>query len=319
MLPRAAVALPMLAVPAIGAGLAYAASPAGSASSSQNSIQISVKQRRIPYGAHLTVSGRAPSSAKGQAVVLDFQRAGSSQWHQLAITRVGNHARFQFRKQVRSSGRVRVTGAWQARGASQGGAAPAPDTSARTRATSRPRQVTVVASLKLGYHARNDYGGHVITVPGRLQPGDAGRRVRLGVFSNGHWHTGAVAHTGSQGRFRLRFTPHSRWQKLRVRFGGDRTNAATGEHAGTVTVFSQAVASWYQDGGSTACGYHAYYGVANVSLPCGTKVKFAYHGHTVTATVDDRGPYVGGRTWDLNQNTAGALGFGGVGDVWASR
>jgi rare lipoprotein A (peptidoglycan hydrolase) len=41
-------------------------------------------------------------------------------------------------------------------------------------------------------------------------------------------------------------------------------------------------------------------------------------GRTVTAVVDDRGPYVGGRQWDLNQNTAGALGFGGVGTVWSS-
>jgi rare lipoprotein A (peptidoglycan hydrolase) len=39
----------------------------------------------------------------------------------------------------------------------------------------------------------------------------------------------------------------------------------------------------------------------------------------VTATVDDRGPFVGGRTWDLNQNTAAALGFGGVGSVLSSR
>ena len=36
-------------------------------------------------------------------------------------------------------------------------------------------------------------------------------------------------------------------------------------------------------------------------------------------SVDDRGPYVGGREWDLNQNTAGALGFNGVASVWASR
>jgi rare lipoprotein A (peptidoglycan hydrolase) len=39
----------------------------------------------------------------------------------------------------------------------------------------------------------------------------------------------------------------------------------------------------------------------------------------VTATVDDRGPYVGGRDWDLNQNTAAALGFGGVGTVWVTQ
>ena len=71
-------------------------------------------------------------------------------------------------------------------------------------------------------------------------------------------------------------------------------------------------------GGDTACGFHAYYGVASTSLPCGAKVAFLYGGRTVTATVDDRGPYVGGRDWDLNQNTAGALGFDGVASVWSS-
>jgi rare lipoprotein A (peptidoglycan hydrolase) len=54
-------------------------------------------------------------------------------------------------------------------------------------------------------------------------------------------------------------------------------------------------------------------------LPCGTKVEFRHDGRSVTATVDDRGPYVGGRDWDLNQNTAGVLGFGGVGQVWSSQ
>jgi rare lipoprotein A (peptidoglycan hydrolase) len=48
-------------------------------------------------------------------------------------------------------------------------------------------------------------------------------------------------------------------------------------------------------------------------------VTFRYGGNTVTATVDDRGPYAGGREWDLNQNTAGALGFNGVDTVWTNR
>ncbi len=39
---------------------------------------------------------------------------------------------------------------------------------------------------------------------------------------------------------------------------------------------------------------------------------------TVTAVVDDRGPYVGGRDWDLNQNTAAALGLIGVQTVWST-
>ena len=68
----------------------------------------------------------------------------------------------------------------------------------------------------------------------------------------------------------------------------------------------EGLASWYGDGGSTACGFHANYGVANKALPCGTRVTFRYGGKTVTAVVDDRGPYVGGREWDLNQNTAAA-------------
>jgi rare lipoprotein A (peptidoglycan hydrolase) len=78
------------------------------------------------------------------------------------------------------------------------------------------------------------------------------------------------------------------------------------------------VASWYDDAGNTACGFHATDGVASKSLPCGTKVTFAYHGRTVTAVVDDRGPFVSGRSFDLNQNTAAALGFNGVDTVWSS-
>jgi rare lipoprotein A (peptidoglycan hydrolase) len=107
-----------------------------------------------------------------------------------------------------------------------------------------------------------------------------------------------------------------RW--LRVSFAGDRQNAGTLALAGNVTAFRQSLASWYNDGGATACGFHAQFGVANKSLPCGTKVTFRLGGRSVNAIVDDRGPYVGGREWDLNQNTAAALGFGGVGTVWSS-
>ena len=78
---------------------------------------------------------------------------------------------------------------------------------------------------------------------------------------------------------------------------------------------SYAVASWYDDAGNTASGYHAGYGVANKYMAFGTRVLFVYHGRSVEAIVDDRGPYIGGRDWDLNQNTAGALGFDGVDTV----
>jgi rare lipoprotein A (peptidoglycan hydrolase) len=82
---------------------------------------------------------------------------------------------------------------------------------------------------------------------------------------------------------------------------------------------SSATASWYDDStGQTASGFHAFYGVANLSLSFGTRVRFCYPTRSprcVVAVVDDRGPYIGGRTWDLNQNVAGALGFSGVNTV----
>jgi rare lipoprotein A (peptidoglycan hydrolase) len=77
----------------------------------------------------------------------------------------------------------------------------------------------------------------------------------------------------------------------------------------------RAVASWYFDQGQTASGFHAFYGVASRTVAFGTRVRFCYPAESarcVLATVDDRGPFVAGRDWDLNQNTAGALGFSGV-------
>jgi rare lipoprotein A (peptidoglycan hydrolase) len=81
-------------------------------------------------------------------------------------------------------------------------------------------------------------------------------------------------------------------------------------------------ASWYGGdsmwGRTTACGQTlrpSTIGVAHKTLPCGTTVKFAYHGHVVLARVIDRGPYVKGRAWDLTSAAAEALEFEGVGQV----
>lgn len=64
--------------------------------------------------------------------------------------------------------------------------------------------------------------------------------------------------------------------------------------------------SWYGPGfygHRTACGL-AYtrqiLGVANRTLPCGTKVEFMWEGKSVIVPVIDRGPYVTGRQWDLS-------------------
>lgn len=81
---------------------------------------------------------------------------------------------------------------------------------------------------------------------------------------------------------------------------------------------SVAVASWYSDAGATASGWHAYYGVASLAYALGTRVRICYpvgSSRCVSATVDDRGPYITARSWDLNQNVAAALGFSGVDSV----
>lgn len=78
--------------------------------------------------------------------------------------------------------------------------------------------------------------------------------------------------------------------------------------------------SWYVDSGRglrTASGMRSTYGVAHKTLPFGTRVRITNprNGKSVTAVVTDRGPFVRGRTFDINQNCRSALGFNGVGTL----
>lgn len=157
------------------------------------------------------------------------------------------------------------------------------------------------------------------SLPGRLVHARPHVPVILQFRSRRRWVTIARTHVGRHGRFKLRYRVRSnRTMWLRVRFAGNRALHPSTARAGRTIGLARTVASWYYDGGSTACGFHAGYGVANKTLPCGTKVTFLYHGRSVTATVDDRGPYIAGRSYDFNQNTARALGMYGVATVKAS-
>jgi rare lipoprotein A len=154
--------------------------------------------------------------------------------------------------------------------------------------------------------------GQTVSFHGRLLPVAPGQSVRLVTRDGRGWQTLARTRTGRAGgfSFHYRVSAGSRW--LRV-----ATRGATAV-VGRVTGLVYAVASWYNDAGSTACGFHAYYGVANRTLSCGTHVTMSYGGRTVVATVDDRGPFVPGRDFDLNQNVAGALGMFAVAPVLTS-
>jgi rare lipoprotein A (peptidoglycan hydrolase) len=104
--------------------------------------------------------------------------------------------------------------------------------------------------------------------------------------------------------------------------------ASTGGASSTATApgseiafspFRYAGASWYGPGlwgNKTACGgtlRRGTLGVAHKTLPCGSTVKFVYHGHVLVTQVIDRGPYVKGRAFDLTQAASEALDFEGVG------
>ncbi len=314
--PRMVLALPGLLVPGLAAGLAEAATSASSGSAGAQTIKFKVTDRRIGYGQRLTVDGQTPPGGAGQHVKLEFAPAGTTSWRPVGQATVGSSDKFQIATRLRRSGLLKVKGMWS--GTSTPTHSPR-QTGSTTQPSSGAEPVKVSASFHLAPHSSEDMGGHSITIQGKLLPAIHGRRVHLQALRADRWTNVAHTSTNGQGHFRLRYSPGSGKRYLRVSFGGDRSNATTTARSASVTVFRQGVASWYQDGGATACGFHAQYGVANLSLPCGTKVTFLYHGRKVTATVDDRGPYVGGREWDLNQNTAGALGFNGVASVWASR
>lgn len=302
----------IIAVPLSAAALVASQALAAPA---QQALHITSRSVRIPYGHDVIVRGAAPSEA-GHTVVLQFARRGASAWRQLSSTTVAGDGSFRLTGTLAQSGVVRAldtsTGSQTPLLARSGGGAVAQ--------TSAPVPVDVSARIRIHPRPISVLGGQAILVRGRLLPGLSGRKVSLQGREDGRWQTLSSTRTRTAGRFALRYVANAaRQERIRVKFAGDATNARSTATAGQMTVYREAGASWYNDGGTTACGFHAEYGVANRTLPCGTKVALRYNGRSVTATVDDRGPYVGGRDWDLNQNTASALGFGGVGTVWSSQ
>ena len=74
------------------------------------------------------------------------------------------------------------------------------------------------------------------------------------------------------------------------------------------------IASNYDDAEPTACPdgrggtLHYDHGVANKTLPCGTRVRLCHGQSCEVATVQDRGPFIAGRTFDLNAGAKAAIG-----------
>lgn len=323
-----ALVIPAAAV-ALNSAPSTDAQPAVAPGAAPSVLRVKLSRHRLGYGDQLAVTGSASPEAAGQRLLLQFAPAAHSNWRPLATAPVAPGGYFRLVAPLRRSGLVRVAyaGAGPSSGAATASAlaagtavaAPAEELSAGFSSASVPQRVQVTASLRVQVGSVNALAGQPVDVRGRLLPGVAGRVVRLQAHAVGGWQTVAHARTGPAGRFRLRYVAAGVGRgALRVRFAGDERNTRVSQSVGLLTVYRESIASWYEDAGGTACGFHAHFGVANRDLPCGTAVTFDEGGRTVTAVVDDRGPFIAGREWDLNQNTAAALGFAGVEAVWAS-
>ena len=142
------------------------------------------------------------------------------------------------------------------------------------------------------------------------------------------WKTVARTQTRDGGRFSAYWRPSKAGRaSIRAFVRGDarcRSGRAR-QLRGGITVYVPRMASWYGPGlygNKLACGGRlspGTVGVAHKTLPCGTKITLHLKGRTVRTKVIDRGPYVGGRVYDLTAATKQKLGFGSTGTVWATK
>ncbi|MGH2871146.1 MAG: septal ring lytic transglycosylase RlpA family protein [Solirubrobacteraceae bacterium] len=271
-------------------------------------LHLRASRGRLRAGQKLRLAGAAPIADDGARVVLERAPSAAAAlgavWRPDATARVGRQGRFVFRLSPTRSAVYR--------------AVVAVTPVAQLTSSSAPLRVAVGAHFAVVRRRLDLTGRGRISVTGRLAPSSAGRVVELERRGRGGWRPVARRLTGARGSFALSWRPARLPVRLRLAFAGDRANAGAVAGLGRALMLSPSVASWYYDGGATACGFHASLGVANRTLPCGTRVTIRHGPHTVTAVVDDRGPYVWGRDWDLSETTAAALGFSGVGVVWVA-
>jgi rare lipoprotein A len=174
----------------------------------------------------------------------------------------------------------------------------------------------VAADIAPGKTRLNVLAGRRATVNGRVRSGLAGRRALLQRQSGDGWTTIDRATTRAGGAFGFAFRPQRTGSaQLRVLVDAAR------RQIGRLNVYRYAAVSWYGPGlygNRLSCGGRltpGTLGVAHKTLPCGTRVTLRKGDRVVRVRVVDRGPYVGGREFDLTAATRARLRFRGVGSL----
>ena len=203
------------------------------------------------------------------------------------------------------------------------GAVPAP-AQATEQGTTASTPTPSIASVGISKRRLNIRAGRRAVVAGTVQPRIAGLIASLQVRKGNRWYTIDRDRTGRFGRYRLhdrRKYPASMSARVHVRGRGDQAK----RRIGRLNVYREALASWYGPGfygRQTGCGGTLGYsqlGVANKTLPCGTKVTLRHNGRKIRVPVIDRGPYSGAREFDLTAATARKLHFRGHGGILTTR
>ena len=168
---------------------------------------------------------------------------------------------------------------------------------------------------------RHVMAGNAVKISGEVRPaGKRGVTVRVGGKKV------RTVRTRKNGSFRVRWNaPRAGIYRAKATVRGTEQAKPARSRTRQVNAYRAAHASYYGPGlygSSTACGRTltpSTVGVANKSLPCGTKVTFRYRGRTVNARVIDRGPFAGNRELDLTAALKAKLGFGSTGVVLSTR
>lgn len=197
-------------------------------------------------------------------------------------------------------------------------------TASGAAATSTPTPTATIARVGVNKRRLSIRAGRRVAVIGHAQPGLAGMRAALQVHRGHRWDTIDRDRTASGGRYVLRGRLQramSAPARVVVQAGASRLR----KRIGRVNVFRSASASWYGPGlygNRLGCGgtlTTSRLGVANKTLPCGTKLTLRHGRRTVRVRVIDRGPYVAGREFDLTAATARRLHFRGHGAILTTR
>ena len=300
----------------IGISATVAAPLLGAAAQAQSAPDVRVADSSLRYGQTVVVRGDVGAANAGRAVALEYQPAGAG-WRVVQTGGADGAGHYVLRAPLTRSGVLRV--------AVGDGIAPRASAADGGANVARSGQQAVAVSARLAANRRrlDVLAGHTAVVAGTLRPGGAGRLVRLESQRHGRWRSLAAARTDARGRFLVRYrVARTGTGYVRLAFPGDAANARTVRRIGSLSGYRPAMVSTYDMyGGALACGGTLGYDslvVANRTLPCGTRVRIHYGNRSVTATVRDRGPFVGDREFDLAGAVARRLGFAGVGTVWVS-